>query len=124
MKRPNDDTRIALAMDIIYDADRMRTFLGMMSTPDGAVMAIKTVIGAIEQAKPIPPELQKSLAVNIYLLLVEEAQEITGKEASPKIMKKVIELALTAFPGQQANKPPTQQPQAQPAGGIVQGAMA
>ena len=115
----------ALAKSVVYDTERMRKFMGMLGTPDGAVVAVQTVLGAIEQAKPIPPEIAKSLAVNAYLIMVDMAQEITGKEASPDVMKKVIGMILdgvtkthdqTAQPGQPA------QPQQAPAGGILAGA--
>ena len=84
----------ALAKSVIYDEDRMRKFMGMLGTPDGAVVAVRTVMGAIEQARPVPPEIAKNLAVNVYLLLVDMAQEITGKEASPNVMKAVIQQIL------------------------------
>lgn len=123
----------ALAKSVIYDADRMRKFMGMLGTPDGAVIAVQTVLGAIEQAKPIPPEIAKSLGVNAYLLMVDMAQEITGKQASPDIMKKVIGLILDgvtkthgqpAQPEQQGQQEQPMQQAAAPAGGILsRGAM-
>lgn len=85
-----------LAKHIIYDPKRMSVFAKMLGTPDGAILAVKTVMGAIEQAKPIPPELAHNLAVSCYLLMVEVMQNATGKEASPKVMKFVINNLLTA----------------------------
>ncbi len=119
----------ALAKSVIYDADRMKKFMGMLGTPEGAVVAVHTVLGAIEQAKPIPPELAKNLGVNAYLILVDMAQNITGKEADPGIMKKVIGTILTevhqthgqqAAPGAQPQQPPAQAAP-QPMGIINQG---
>lgn len=117
-----------LAKDVIYNAERMKKFLQMMSTPDGAIIAVRTVMGAIEQAKPIPPEIAKQLAVNVYLLLVDMAQEVTNKEASPAVMKSVIGKLLQGVAqshGQQAQpqQQPVQQPAQQPQG-LIQGAMA
>ena len=113
-----------LAKDVIYDAERMRKFLQMMSTPDGAIIAVRTVMGAIEQAKPIPPEIAKSLAVNVYLLLVDMAQEVTDKEASPEIMKSVIGKLLQGVAQSHSGQPQQPaQPQQQPSG-LIQGAMA
>ena len=102
----------ALAKSVVYDTDRMRKFMGMLGTPDGAVVAVQTVLGAIEQAKPIPPEIAKSLAVNAYLIMVDMAQEITGKEASPDVMKQVIRKILSGVAATHAA----------PSGGILSGA--
>ena len=44
------------------------------------MLAVKTVMGAIEQVKPIPPQLAKSLAVNCYLIMVEVMQDATKKK--------------------------------------------
>lgn len=85
-----------LAKHVIYDPKRMAVLANMLNTPDGAVLAVKTVMGAIEQAKPIPPQLAKSLAVNCYLIMVEVMQDATKKEASPNVMKKVIGTILMA----------------------------
>ena len=126
----------ALAKDIIYNADRFSKLRNMMGSPQGAVLAVKTVLGAIEQAKPIPPNLARNLAVNTYLVLVDMAQAASEQEdevpvkASPEKMKKVIgmllkETNLTHGP-QQGAQPPQGQPQQPPApqqGGILQGAI-
>ena len=109
-----------LVMSVIYDAERMKKFLRMMETPDGAVLAVKTVLGAIEQAKPIPPELARSLAFNTYMLMVAWAEEITDKKASPEIMQKVAGKILSAVDLTHNAAPPKQPPQQ---GGILQGAM-
>ena len=127
----------ALAKDIIYDADRFSKLRNMMGSPQGAVVAVKTVLGAIEQAKPIPPDLARNLAVNTYLVLVDMAQAASEQEdevpvkASPEKMKKVIGLLLKETNLTQPAQPPQgQQPMGQPmeqapqAGGILaQGAM-
>lgn len=123
----------ALAKDIIYDADRFSKLRNMMGSPQGAVVAVKTVLGAIEQAKPIPPDLARNLAVNTYLVLVDMAQAASEQEdevpvkASPEKMKKVIGLLLKETNLTQPAQPPQgQQPmeQAPQAGGILaQGAM-
>ena len=127
----------ALAKDIIYDADRFSKLRNMMGSPQGAVVAVKTVLGAIEQAKPIPPDLARNLAVNTYLVLVDMAQAASEQEdevpvkASPEKMKKVIGLLLKETNLTQPAQPPQGQPPMQPpmeqapqAGGILaQGAM-
>lgn len=111
----------ALAKDIIYDEDRMRKFMKMLGTSDGALIAVHTVLGAIEQAKPIPPQIAKNLGVNAYLVLVDMAQQITGQEASPKIMKQVINAILSEVTRTHPDQP--EQPK-QAMGLINQGAAA
>lgn len=127
MKHPQQDilTKFTLlAKHVIYDPDRMRQFMHMLDTPPGAVMAVKTVMGAIEQAKPIPPGVLSQLATNVYLVLVDLAQEITKKKASPGLMQQVngmIQDAVKESHGQ-PEQFAAQQPAArsQPQGGIIQ----
>lgn len=75
---------------IIYDADRMRQFMPMMRTVSGTVAAVKSVIGAIEMKQPIPAQIRPLVAINAYILMVDMAQEATGKKVPPEAMKKVI----------------------------------
>ncbi len=84
-------TRFTLvAKAIIYDAGRMRQFLKMMGSKDGAITAVKSVMGAIENKRPIPAELAPLLGVNVYMLLVDVAQQITGHKPDPAIIRDVI----------------------------------
>jgi hypothetical protein len=78
------------AQSIIYDADRMSQFLKMMETPEGAVSAVHTVMVALEQKKPIPPQIAVLLAINIYTAMVDVAQEATGRKGSPQKMQAVM----------------------------------
>lgn len=114
----------ALAKNIIYNADRMKKFMGMMGTPEGAVIAVHTVLGTIEQAKPVPPEIAKNLGVNAYLIMVDMAQNVTGKQASPDVMKKVIGTILTEVNQTHGQSAPAPQAPAQPMGIINRGAPA
>lgn len=114
----------ALAKDIIYDEDRMRKFMKMLGTSDGALIAVHTVLGAIEQAKPIPPQIAKNLGVNAYLVLVDMAQQITGQEASPKIMKQVINAILSEVTRTHPDQPQQPEQPKQAMGLINQGAAA
>ena len=75
---------------IIYDPERMRQFMQMMGSISGTVAAVKSVIGAIDMKKPIPPQLRPLLAINAYLLMLDMAMEATGKKVAPEAMKKVI----------------------------------
>ena len=100
---------------IIFDANRMRQFLPMMDTKTGAIQAVQTVIGVIDQKKPVPDNIRPLLAVNVYMLMVDIAQEATGAKPDPEIVKGVIvELLQTMI-----QKPA--QPQVAPAGLLAQG---
>lgn len=101
----------------IYDPDRFKMLLKMLGTEQGAVMAVQTVISAVEAAKPIPKPILKLLALNVYVVMVDMAQKVTKIKAAPEIMMKVIgklmQQIVTTPPGQ---KPPGQPGQpAQPA---------
>ena len=108
------------AKAIIYDAGRMRQFLQMMDTKTGAIQAIQTVIGVIEQKKPVPPDILPFLGVNIYMLMVDVASEATGAAPDPEIVKGVIVEILATL--RQKPQQPVQQTQAAPPGIIAQGA--
>lgn len=75
---------------VIFNPDRMRAFLPMLDQQDGAIQAVQTVIGAIEQKRPVPADIAPLLGVNVYLLLVDMAKEITGDDPDPQIVKDVV----------------------------------
>lgn len=110
---------------IIYNPERMKQFMQMMGSISGTVAAVKSVIGAIDMKKPIPPQLRPLLSINAYLLMLDLAMEASGKKVSPEAMKKVMGL-LASDHGSQivdaAPVSPAAQPQAQ-APGILQSAM-
>lgn len=118
-----------IAKKIIYDANRMKSFLKMMGSQDGAVQAVQTVLGAIEKFKPIPPQVYPFLGVNVYMLMVDIAQEVTGHKPDPAIIQQVIIKILkftkqaSANPAQPAKPQPQQAPApAAPQGMLAQGA--
>lgn len=103
------------AKSYIYDPDRFKMLLKMLGTEQGAIMAVQTVISAVEKAKPIPPSIAKLLALNVYVVMVDMAQKVTKVKAAPEIMMKVIgklmQQIVVAKPGQQPGQPPAgQQP--------------
>lgn len=103
------------AKSYIYDPDRFKMLLKMLGTEQGAIMAVQTVISAVEKAKPIPPSIAKLLALNVYVVMVDMAQRVTKIKAAPEIMMKVIgklmQQIVVAKPGQQPGQPPSgQQP--------------
>jgi len=132
---PQDDlVRFTLAAKaIIYNRERMLQFLKLMDTPQGAVTAVHTVITAIEQQKPIPPQIAILLAINIYVIMVDMAQQITGRKASPQKMHMVMNMIAQGLATQQSDQqPPQMAPAPQPApvqgaqmpqGGIINSAM-
>lgn len=100
-------TKIAKA--IIYEPKRMKDFMQMLGTPEGAVTAVKSVIAVIEKNRPVPDQIQPTLGLNAYLAMVDVAQEATGFKADPGIVKKVGQAIITELTKQ------VQQPGAQPA---------
>lgn len=125
-----DDTRkqtllsfTAAAKAVLYNAQRMEGLLPMLDSPESAQQAVQTVMGAIEQKKLIPPDMAPLLAMNVYLLLVDMAQRVTGEKPDPNIVKAVIG-QLMGGTASAYRKPaqPAQPPQAPQ--GVVQKAMA
>ena len=111
------------AKSIIFDAKRMQQFLPMMDTKSGAIQAVQSVISVIEQKKPVPPDIAPLLGVNVYLVMVDLAKDITGMDPDPAIVKSVVGELLSAMRQshggqQQAPQPAPQAPQ--PAGIIGQ----
>lgn len=119
---------ILAAKAVIYDAKRAAPLLAMLATKSGAITAVHTVSGAIEQKNPIPPEVVPILGVSILMLLLDVMKQVTGQQPPKEMMAQVIKSLLAEIqPGQkQAAQPkaqsPTPQPPAQPAGLINQGA--
>lgn len=109
------------AKSIIFDAGRMSKFLPMMDTKSGAIQAVQTVIGVIEQKRPVPADIAPLLAVNVYMLMVDLAKDATGMAPDPAIVKGVVgEILATmgqAYSGQRPQTPAAAPPQA---GGIIQ----
>lgn len=98
-----------VAKKIIYDPKRMAQFMRMLGSKDGALQAVHTVLAAIDKLKPIPQEIVGLLGVNVYMLMVDVAQEVTGHPPSPKIIQEVIGLILSELGGQQAPAPQGQE---------------
>ena len=113
-----------IAKKIIYDATRMQRFMKMLGTKQGSLVAVQTVLGAIEKQRPIPPNIAPLLGVNVYMLMVDVAQESTGHQPDAGIIKEVMGMILQTVqksysqpkPQQQAQQP-MQQPQ--PPRGII-----
>ena len=106
------------AKAVLYDVKRMQGLLSMMDTQDGAVQAVQTVIGAIEQKKPVPPDIAPLLGVNVYMLMVDMAHKVTGENPDPNIVKAVIGKIIGAMSQSYRKSTPP------PAGIIQQKAMA
>jgi hypothetical protein len=79
-----------IAKKIIYDPKRMMTFLKMLGTVDGAITAVHTVTAAIQQHTQVPPNLLPQLGANVYLVMVDVAQEVTHHKADPTIVHNVV----------------------------------
>lgn len=79
-----------VAKKIIYDAERMKQFMQMLGSKAGALQAVHAVMSIIEKNRPIPPNMAPLLGVNIYMLMVDVAQQSTGHQPDPAILKEVI----------------------------------
>lgn len=95
---------------IVYDPARFKTFLKMLGSKDGALIAVHTVIAVLQKSTQVPPQLIAQLGVNTYLIMVDVAQSATGHKADPKIVHDVIQSIMkSAQPqqgaGQTANVP-------------------
>lgn len=104
-----------VAKKIIYNPERMKKFLRMMGTKEGAVMAVQTVVAAIDKIKPVPQQMQPLVAINAYMIMVDLAQDGTGVKASPKILNEVIGLILQTAQGAAAQPQAQEAPPADPA---------
>jgi hypothetical protein len=102
---------------IIYDAGRMRQFMKMLGTKEGALTAVHTVMAGIERVKPIPPQITQFLGVNIYMLMVDVAQESTGFKPDPGIVREVVATILQSVG--QSHGQPAPAPAPAPAGIIA-----
>ena len=112
------------AKQVIFNADRMGQLMPMMDTRDGAIQAVQTVMAIIEKSKPVPRDIGALLAVNIYMLMVEMAQEILRQKPDPKVVIKVIqELLKTVTSGAKAAPKPVPPPTAPAPQGMIQQAM-
>ncbi len=78
------------AKKIIFDADRFKVLLQMMGTKVGAVHAVQAVLAGIDHHKPIPGNIVHQLAANVYLIMVELAQDSTGHKADKGIVHDVL----------------------------------
>jgi hypothetical protein len=92
-----------VAKKIVYNPDRMKQFMQMMGTPDGAITAVQSVISVIEQKTDIPPNILPLLGINIYMVMVDVAQAATKLQPDAGIMKAVIAKILQQVPSAQQN---------------------
>jgi len=103
-------TKLTLAVKkIVYEPGRFKTFLKMLGTKDGAVVAVHTVLAVLQKATQIPPQILPQLGVNTYVIMVDLAQEVTGHKADPKIVHDVMQAIMkenSAQPAPAAPQPP------------------
>ncbi len=92
-----------VAKKIIYNPERMKQFMQMMGTPDGAITAVQSVISVIDQKTDIPPQILPLLGINVYMVMVDVAQAATKLQPDAGIMKAVISKILQQVPSAQKN---------------------
>ena len=107
---------------VVYDQKYAPQFVDLIETQQGAIDAVSGVMGVIDQRKPVPPEMAPSLAVSIYLMVVDVAMAATGEKPDKATMKQTIGALLSTLGGKPQGGPeqmpmPEQAP-AQPQGMI------
>lgn len=111
---------ITAAQTAVYEPKRAKMYLPMLDTRQGSVAAVGSVMGALDAARPIPDEIRETLAVHIYMLMVDVAMNATGEKPDKAIMKQTISAIIDQLVGKKRPQQP-QQP-ARPSG-LLQGAM-
>ena len=117
------------AQHIIYDPKRAKQLLGMMSTKTGILNAVHTVLGGIDQTKPLGRDEAVLLAPIVLMLMADLGKEVSGKKPDPKLLqemtKSVMMDAKDTYAISKGSAPQqAQQPaQPQPPTGLLQGAM-
>lgn len=105
-----------LAKKIMYDPDRARSIAKIMDTKDGVVQATMTVLGAVENAKQVPPNIRQHLAVNILITLLDMAEEVMDIELPQgALMGFIGKVVAEVGKGNQPDAQP-EQPQQSPQG--------
>ncbi len=101
---------------VVYDRKYAPQFVDLIETQQGAIDAVISVVSVIEQRKPIPPQVLSSLAVSIYLMMVDVAMAATGEAPDKATMKQTISAILSSMGGGKKQAQPTLEQPAQPAG--------
>lgn len=98
----------------------------MLDTRDGSVKAVISILGVIEQKKPIPPEIKTLLGINAYVLMVDMLQEIHNQKPRNQAVSQTILAIIKALaaPKQAPSAQPMQQPTQQPSMGLINGVAA
>lgn len=114
----------AAAKAIVYEPSRAEKLVAMAASPQGAQQAVDTVFAALEQRKPIPPAIAPLLAVNIYMILVDLAQQVVGQPPDSKMLLDTIKTLLAEYTKRYATKGrPQESAQPQGQGLLAQGVM-
>jgi hypothetical protein len=105
------------AKAVIYEPKRMMAFLQLMGTKEGALTAVRTVMAAIENKTQIDAPVKPLLGVNIYMVMVDVAQEVLQKKPSARVIKEVVDMILKDLGAESAPSkapPPEADPQTPP----------
>lgn len=109
-RKQNLSQYVMAAKAVIYETNRARGLLEMLDTPEGAIQAVQTVVGAIDQKKPVPPDVAPLLGVSVYMLLVDLAHNVTGEQPDANIVKSVIGQLMATMAGAYRGKGAQRQP--------------
>lgn len=127
---------VLAAKAILYDKERAEKLLKMLDTEDGTVIAVHSVLAAIEQHQHIPQEIATLLSMSVLALMLGMFKDLKGSLPPPDAIKhvtqKVMEDTAKAYKiKDQAQQQAAPQPQARASSvpaqqapqGIIQGAM-
>lgn len=90
---------------VVYDQKYAPQFVDLIETQQGAIDAVGSVMSVIDQRKPVPPEVSTSLAVSIYLMMVDVAMAATGEKPDKATMKQTINALLSKLTGKPQGVP-------------------
>lgn len=102
-----------LAKKVIYKPERMKIFMNLLGSPQGAISAVQSVLAVLNKGRPIPPSVVPLLAVNCYLVMVDIAQAATKVKPDPGVMKSVIASIMDKVKTVDASQAAPEQPPAQ-----------
>lgn len=120
MATDNFQKYVQLAKQAIFDKQLAPQLAKMMQTTQGAVIAVKTVLGAMQQGAQVPAEIGVRLAPVIYLLIVDMLKDATNQRPDPAVMRKVMAMVTQAVTVAYKKASSQTQPQQQPQGIIAQ----
>lgn len=107
-----------LAKKIIYTPERAKALADLMESSDGPVQAVMTVLAGIENLKPIPPDVRTMLSINVLMIILDLAEQVTGQDIPEQVLMGEIQKVLEAVTAP-APEQPAQTPEPEPEMGML-----